>query len=230
MERMINMSESFKHSAKKKAVALTAAISVLLGGLFNSPADLTQDPSAVDKAFTPPTSVNFVLPDDDGGDDGDEIFPDETEDEEKKKSGGIRDSLRRLILRIPAGVRAVFLVPLWAIGWGLISGFGAMWSAFLSPLVGTAATWLAAAAVILAVIAAGVKALFPEIPLKKILSKKTVIGVCSSVLLLALADAVVPLFVPEYAAVRSWVRFAGLTVIFSGFSLPFFFRRKGLAA
>lgn len=230
MERMIYMAESFKHSAKKKAVALTAAISVLLGGLFNSPADLTQDPAAVDRAFTPPASVNFVMPDDGGGDDEDGILPDESEDEEKKKSGGLRDSLRRLILRIPAGVRAVFLVPLWAIGWGLISGFGAMWSAFLSPLLGSIATWLAAAAVILLVIAAGVKAMFPEIPLKKILSRKTVIGVCSSVLLLALADAVLPFFVPEYAAVRSWIRFAGLTVIFSGFSLPFFFRRKGLAS
>lgn len=230
MERMINMSDSFKHSAKKKAVALTAAISVLLGGLFNSPADLTQDPAAVDRAFTPPTSVNFVMQADDDGDDDGSILPDETEDEEKKKSGGIRDSMRRLILRIPAGVRAVVLVPLWAIGWGLISGFGALWSAFLSPLLGSIATWLIAAAVILGLIAAGVKAMFPEIPLKKILNKKTVIGVSASVLVLALADAVLPLVLPEYAAVRSWVRFAGLTVIFSGFSLPFFFRRKGPAA
>lgn len=223
------MAESFKHSAKKKAVALTAAISVLLGGLFNSPADLLQDPAAVDRAFTPPASVNLVLPDDDGGDDDEGLLQDETEDEEKKKSGGLRDSLRRLILKIPAGVRAVFLVPLWAVGWGLIAGFEAMWSAFLSPLLGSVATWLIAAAVILGGIAAGVKAMFPEIPLKKILNKKTVLGVCASVLLLALADAVLPLCVPEYAAVRAWVRFAGLTAVFSGFSLPFFFKRKGLA-
>lgn len=216
---------SVKKDIARKAVAVAASASVLIGGLFNSPADIMQDPSEIDRAFPPPAAVQMTIDSIDDDDDGSLPTGDEEETEDEEKKRGAKDSLRRFVLRIPAPVRAVVLVPMWCVGWVLITGLTALWNAVLSPVMSTVVGWLCVAAVIALIVLAAVKTVFPELPVKKILNKKTLIVIAAGVALTACADAVLPLFSEGYAKFRGIARFLASTAVLSCAAVPFFVKR-----
>lgn len=211
-----------KKKAAGIAVAFATGISLVIGGLFQSPADLAQDPT---KAISPP-AYELVLPDlpdntGNGGDDGeDDAVP------EEKKRGGLRSALRERILRLPWGVRAFAGVPVWAFGFILLTGLSALWSAVLSPVMGTIIGWICVAAVILAIIFCTVKAAFPNIPVRKILNRKTIPAVVFGVALISVADSVIPLISSDPERIRNIFRICSTGLLTVCVTVPKLIRCK----
>ena len=94
------MEKEKKAKIAASAVAAATGVSILVGGLFQSPADLARDDRA--KTISPPAYeyVMPVLPDDDGGDGGGDDGEEEVLSEEKRR-GGWKAALREQILRLP---------------------------------------------------------------------------------------------------------------------------------
>ncbi len=146
---------------KKRAAAvvtLAASAGIVVNGLFDTPGDLLQRESG-----TSQTAVTQV------------VGPDRADPEEAsgQTEGHV---LRRALLRLPLAVRALVGLPLWGLGWGLLTLLSVLWP-LCSPAVGAVLRWIAPAGVLLAVFAAAAKVLFPDLPLRRILSKRSVLGI-----------------------------------------------------
>ena len=212
------MEEESKKKIVKNAVAAAAVTGVLVGGLFSSPGDLLHEASAVDRTAPPPSAQVMLAPE--------EIEPDDSgeEPEEDTSSGGgsgggedeasggtgkssgngtggsgqIANGLHSGIVRLPAAVRAVLGVPLWCLGTLMLHLLSGMWRAVLSPILSVLVGWLLTAALILLAAVIVIRTLFPDLPLKKILNKRTVLAALIGAALISAADAVLPLFVDGY--------------------------------
>ena len=179
---------------KNKGAATAAATGVLIGGSFEAPADILNDH---DSALAPPPIVETLNAEIDlsDGDTGDEDAV--TEEEEERKKGGIRARIRDFVLRLPLAVRACVVVPLWGVGWVLISIASMLWAGVLSPVGAAIAKWIAIALMILAALAITVKTVFPKTPLKKIFNKWTLLWVLGGSTAFCIADVVLQHFYPD---------------------------------
>ena len=134
--------EKKKAGAAGAAAAVVAAASVAVAGAFSSPAAILDDedkPSAyVERAEAEESSP--------------ESSPDDTEDEEEKKKPGLKAAIRNKLLSLPLAVRTLLLVPMWAIGTGIIFLLGGLWSV-LSPALGKVLGAVALAALVYGIIA-----------------------------------------------------------------------------
>ena len=198
------MKNERENKAAKKAVALIAAAGMLIGNLFSSPAELLQKDEG---AIPPPPAaiVDYAVPDAGPDDDGDASAPDE-EGEEKLS---LRGRLRRRILRLPLFVRALIGVPLWGIGWGITSLLSLLWSALLSPVFAAVLKWIFAAALLLLAVMLTVKAVFPDIPLKKLLTKRSFLTVFIGMGVLAAADTALGIAIPDKEFISVIVKAVG---------------------
>ena len=187
--------DKMKNKGAATAAATVAAAGVLIGGSFDAPADILKDN---DSALAPPPIVETLNAEIDPGDGdaGDEEAVAEEEEEEKKK-GGVRQKTRDFVLRLPLAVRACVAVPLWCVGWVLISAASLLWAGVLSPVGAAIAKWVVIALMILAALAITVKTVFPKTPLKKILNKHTLLWVLGSSTAFCIADVVLQRFYPD---------------------------------
>lgn len=152
------MEKITKKRAAAAVVTLAASAGIVVNGLFDTPGDLLQKENDTSRA-----AVTQV------------VGPDRADPEEI--SGQAEGhALRRALLRLPLAVRALVGVPLWVLGWGLLTLLSALWP-LCSPVIGAVLRWLAPAGVLLAVFAAAAKILFPDLPLRRILSKRSVLGI-----------------------------------------------------
>ncbi|MDO5445402.1 MAG: hypothetical protein Q4F31_07270 [Eubacteriales bacterium] len=248
------MEDESKKKLVNTAVAAAAVTGVLVGGLFNSPADLAGESgsTAVDRT-APPPAIEMMAeePEEDTGSGGTGELPSEgsPEEEEKNSSGGggsgsgssgagegpeavsgsvaqTGNILRNAIMKLPKWVRSLVGVPLWCVGWLLISSASALWSAVLSPVLGAVSGWILTAALILITAAVAVKAAFPDLPLKKILNKRTLLGTLIGVTILALFNAVLPFFSESYERIATLVKILGSTAVLAVVLFPFFRKKK----
>ena len=183
-----------KRRATATAVAAVTSAGVMVGGAFPAPQELLRgDEGEV------PAPITEMLPADgltaDSADDVDEELEDEDE-ERRRSSPGSR--VRAWVLALPLAVRAGVGVPLWCIGWLVLTGLSALWTGLLSPALGTVLGWAATALVVLSAFALTAKAVFPDVPLKKIVNKRSFFGVLAGTAAMALANAVLPLFFDGY--------------------------------
>ncbi|MBQ5568314.1 MAG: hypothetical protein IIT41_03615 [Oscillospiraceae bacterium] len=194
--------EKKKAGAAGAAAAVVAAASVAVAGAFSSPAAILDDedkPSAyVERAEAEESSP--------------ESSPDDTEDEEEKKKPGLKATIRNKLLSLPLAVRALLLVPMWAIGTGIIFLLGGLWSV-LSPALGKVLGAVALAALVYGIIALGLKALFPNMPIKKLINRKTLPAVCIAGAVAAALDVILPLLFADYSNIRSVVQTVLMTVV-----------------
>ena len=146
------------------AVAFTAAVGVLFSSLFGTPNDLLADPSVTE----PPAIVMDISSDDEAEEEQ------ETQEENTEKPGFFA-RIRAYILRLPLFVRVAIGLPLWALGWLVTQAFAALWKLFLAPVAGHILTFLLTALVLLAVMTLLVKTVFPDLPLKEILSRPNIL-------------------------------------------------------
>ena len=94
--------------------------------------------------------------------------------------------------------RAAAAFPLWCLGWAILQLAGLAWP-FLSPVAAVVGKWVLTALLLLGILAVSAKLACPEIPLKRILSRR-----CFGTILLLLglfgaADAALPLVWDGYA-------------------------------
>lgn len=219
--------EKNKKRFVRAGIAFAATAGVLIGGLFHSPADVVSDPMNALDRMAPPPAVELVVPDaeedpfpdlDGDGGSGDPV------NEEKKRS--LRDKFRKAFLRLPKGVRASVGIPLWAIGWVIITAVTALWSAVFSPVLSSIGGWLLTGAFILLCTLCAVKAAHPELPIKKILNRKTISGVFIAILLCAGADAALPFLWTGYEKISTILRCSAATAILCVTVLPKVIRRE----
>ena len=206
------MKEKEKEKEKKKSwkkktavgmVAAAASASVLVGGAFDSPADLLNTDNNDNNAPAPVVhTLTAQTPDITGiGDTGNS----EDGDEQRQRLPAVR----RFIQSLPVGVRAVVGVPLWCIGWGITEALSLLWQAALTPVGGKILSWLLAAAVCVLVYALTAKALFPHAPWKKILRPRNLLIVIGGMIVLGVADTLLGVFWSEYPPISRLLRLVG---------------------
>lgn len=216
--KSLHIDEDTKKKIKKKVVGSATAtglgLSVLLAGLFHSPEELTKRNTETIRQQETPIVMMLDMDqnDNDTGEDGDE-----TPDEEKKS---IFSRIKKKILQLPAGVRALVGVPLWAIGWVIIHFLSIAWSSVLSPVFGTILKWVLIALAILAVFAVAMKCAFPKIPLKKILRPRNILFILGGTAVLGIADQVIPLFWADYSMYRFFIILAGGLILLLAVGIP----------
>ncbi len=183
------MSEDKKSDMGKKAVTTTLAVFTAAGlavsNAVDSPTELLEDGSGVGPGTSPVATTHVIAPAPDlDGDDGDE------DADEMKKRPRARAKLRETILALPLGVRMVVILPLWLLGSGVtwLGGFllSGLWSV-AAPVAALAAGFTAAA-----------KAIFPDLPLKKILNRKTIPWLMQGALFLVILDGVLSVAWEDY--------------------------------
>ncbi len=186
--------DKMKNKGAATAAATIAAAGVLIGGSFEAPADILKDN---DSALAPPPIVETLNAEIDpgDGDSGDEDAA--ADEEEEKKKGGVRARTREFVLRLPLAVRACAAVPLWCVGWLLISAFSVMWTALLSPVGAAIAKWVVIALMLLAALAITVKTVFPKTPLKMIFNRRSLLWLLGGSTVFCAADLVLQRFYPE---------------------------------
>ncbi len=210
--------------AAATAVAAVTSASVVMGGMFASPDDLLNGNDDDGGSIT----VTDTYTPDNGAAGGDDIDDDadagDSEDESRRR--GLRSRARQWVWRLPYGVRAVVGVPLWALGWLIITGCTALWNGVLSPAFGTVLGWVATAAVLLLAFALTGKAMFPDLPLKKIVNKRNFLALLIGTTALAVADSVVPLVWDGYARIANVVRAVGSAGLLGGVTAAFARRER----
>lgn len=220
-----NIPEDVKNAKKRaaqSAVAVAASAGVLISGMFNSAVNAVEEPLSPDK-ITPPPAIELVLPDgeddDDGlpdtGSDGEE---DAVEDEEKKKRR--RAALRAAVSKMPLMLRIVYIIPLWAAGLGIAAGIRALLGAFLPSLAALLLGWVVTAGAVLLLAAGALKLLFPDVPVKKLVNRRTITGALAGVALLAGLDFALPIFWSGYEKIKSLFCLAGAAAVLLAAVLP----------
>ena len=207
------MDKSQKKKAAVSAVAAVTAASVLVGGAYGSPAELLDDaPDALVQSLD--MDMDSQTDAGDGADEGDE-------DENRGRQAS---AVRRLVQAMPLPLRALVALPLWIIGSGLIDLGTLLWGAVLSPAFAHVLSWAAVAVMVLLVFLLAAKTIAPDLPLKKILNKKSVLGILALCLVFGLIDAVLPLLWDGYEQISRMIR-AGFSCICTVTPIAFFMRR-----
>ena len=202
------------------AVATVTAAGVLVGGAYSSPEELMNDGPApvVD------TLINSDAPADDGGL-GPSDFEEEmagAEDEEKR---GVHAAVRKRMRKAPMRVRAMVGVPLWILGTIAIMALSTLWTGVLSPAAMLLLSWVGIALLAVLIYTLAVKAVFPDMPLKKILNKRSIVGIGILCLIFGVLDAALPLFWEDYAALSKILKLVG-SMACAGVPVAWFMRYR----
>ena len=195
------------------AVAFTAAVGVFISSLFGSPNDLLIDPSAGKPAIVMDIST------------GDENEEEQESNEENEVKPGFFARIRMAIYKLPLFVRVAIGLPLWALGWLVTQAFSALWKLFLAPAAERILTFLIMAAVLLAVMTVLQKLIFPDLPLREILSKPNILIVLIGILAFCILNFVLDRADTGFSDHEGLIRFLeGLTILLA-VTLRMFFRR-----
>ncbi len=198
-----------KKTATASALALLTAASVVTGSLFNSPAALLPDDGGA--------GIIYNVSSDGGADD--DAGAQEGENGESRRRSGACAVLRERILRLPLLVRLLVILPLWALGSAILAAAGALWTVF-SPVVGRTAFFALVLALLLGAAAMAAKAVFPDLPLKKLLSRRGLAALVLGAAGLSAADAVLGAAWADYARAKEIVVPILFFLALCGVSLP----------
>ena len=212
---MARKSKKTSMSASSAVAAVTAA-GVLVGGAFASPDEiLDEGPGPLVQSLN--TDAQPV--DDGGGSSG------ENEGEAGEEKRSLRGGVRSLARSAPTWVRAAVFVPLWALGTVVTGLVTALWSSVLSPVAATVLGWLAIALLAVVVFALAAKTVFPDLPLKKILNKRSILTIVLLCFLFGVVDCVLPFFWEDYENLSRLLKLVG-SLICTGVPVGFFVRRR----
>ena len=102
---------------------------------------------------------------------------------------------------LPLIVRGGVVLPLYGIGVLVTHVLGTFFSGVMAPVLASILKWVVLAAVIFGAVAIVLKLLFPDIPMKKLLSPKLFLFILLGVALIQILDKVLPLVFNNY---ESW--------------------------
>ena len=194
---------------KKKQAAATAAITVaadagmVTGEVFESPADLL--PEVVEE---------FQQVEDSSA----------TQERQKRPM----DKFRDWVLGLPAAVRMLVAVPLWCLGWVLMSALSVFWMG-AAPVLAQLLNWFCLAVVLLAVFALSVKAAFPDAAFRRILRPGMVAILLIVSAVLCAADLALPTIWENYNVISRTVWRVGAACLLA-FACSWELRRRGRRA
>ena len=210
-----------KTTAKKTAVtatiALLTAASVVTGSLFETPAALLPDDGAPSIVYNMNTGL-------DGADD-DDAGMQEDESEETRRRGGIRAVLRQRILQLPLVVRLLVVLPLWALGSVILAAAGAVWP-LLSPVLGKIAGFALMLSLLVGAFVLAAKAVFPDLPVKKLLNRRSLVALLLGAAALSVVDAVLGAAWADYEQTKNIVLSVGFFITLSCAAMPFALREQ----
>ena len=151
---------------KKKAAAAAAvatifsASSTAVEANFDDPADLLQSTNVEPK-------VQHIDMDDV------QENPDADQDSEKQKGKAETNAFREFILCLPLAVRYLFVLPMWFLGNAIVYGASILFAG-ASPILQWILSFAVLALIIAGAFAVTAKAIFPDLPLKKIFNRHTI--------------------------------------------------------
>jgi len=211
-----NRGGKLKKSAAVSAVALLTAASVTAGSLFSTPAALLTDDGA---------STAYTVSVDPDGLDDDDAGAEQDENGQTKKRGGVRAILRERILRLPLLVRLLVVLPLWGVGSVLIAAASSAWP-LIAPVLGKLAGWALLLALLALAFLAAVKTAFPDLPLKKLCSRRNLAALLLGASALGAADAVCAAAVEDYGQIRNVALSVGFLAALLCVTLSFALREQ----
>ncbi len=204
---------SAKKAVVKSGSAVLVALSLLTSMAFNAPADIMEEQPDTHLSNPPivldiDEYVNADVEDDDDA------------DEQKASKLGVMARFRQAVLSLPSPVRLLIVTPLWLIGTGLMTLITFLWNTiFASPLGAFIASFAVGFAVLIGLFAVTAKVLFPDVPIRDILTKRNILILAIGAVLLSGLDAAMPLFWNKYPAVSFLVKLAFGACIISVLSL-----------
>ena len=201
MEKKPVKGKTVKGKLITAVTALSLFTGITAGSVFDSPSEITLSD------VKEPTPVVEVV--DLGKRDASmEIeAPDEALIEEEKKT--LKQRIKERIQAMPAAVRTVVVLPLYYVGTVVTKLAGAAFSTVMAPVLAALLKWVVLALVIFAGVAVALKAIFPDIPLKKLLRPRNFLYVLLSVIVIALIDKAMPLIFSDY---RKWADTVAFTL------------------
>ena len=218
----------FENRKKKKkkngtltttAVAAMTAAGVMVGGAMSSPEDTMSDSSDVivqTIAVTPQVQVDA------GGSDG---GAEEAVVVEEEKKRGRFASVQKAMRAAPFEMRARLAIPLWIAGSLMAAFLSSLWMGVLPPLAAAALSWALTALMAVLIFVLAVKTVFPDMPLKKILNRKTFLGIGILCLVCGILDAALPFFWDDYTMVSRLLKVLGSAAC-TGVPIVYFLRRR----
>ena len=209
------------------AVALVTSASVLVGGIFHSPALLPDDQElAPQVAWTESDDDDLDGSGDDGDSGGEESVEIAQTVEETEAPPEVWDDHRRKWQRLPVALRWLAIPLCAALCLLLFSGSTALFGTVLGTIAAKALGWVLLLAALVLGFAAAVKSVFPDLPLKKILNKRSLTGVLLGGAALAALDLLLPLFWTEYTRVEALLRALGILGVIGTATGSFAVREK----
>ena len=184
--------------AAATAAGVLAALSLALGGIVDSPDELT--------ACAPQAAHVVVAA---AEDDGRAAAP-VAEPAQKER---LRDKLRRLFLARPSVVRGAVLLPFWALGKALLALFSLLFAA-LSPVLQILLGVLLNALLLFGLFLLVLKLLFPNLRLRGLLTKRNILLLAAGSLVLSAADTILKIFWEDYRPISIAIKLGiGLLVL-----------------
>lgn len=177
-------------------------ISLLTGLAFSNPADITEDQSAANYRPAPIVMdvddfVNAPVDDDDESD----------ADEQKGAKMGVFARFRQAVSTMPQSLRILIVLPLWAGGTVILTAISFLWNViFASPLAAFIASLFFGFAILTGLFTVTAKALFPDVPIRKLLSKRNLLILGVLALVLSGLDAVAPMYWHQYPLAAALVK------------------------
>lgn len=202
------------------AVAAMTAAGVMVGGAMASPDDAMNDgPDAIVQTISIVPQVQIAA---DGGDGGAE---EAVVVEEEKKKRGKASAVRNALAEAPFSQRVKLAVPLWIAGTIMAALLSSLWMSVLPPLAAAVLSWVLTALMAVLIFTLAVKTLFPDMPLKKILNKRSFLGIGILCLVFGILDAALPFFWDDYINLSRLLKVLG-SFVCTGVPITYFLRRR----
>lgn len=195
-----NPGEELKGKAVKATTTAILIASLLTGLSFSGPAEINEDQASSQLRPAP-----IVMDIDDYMNTS--VDDDDDADEQKNAKPGFIARFKQAVLSMPSSIRLLIITPLWALGTAMMTVVSFLWNIiFSSPLGAFIASFAVGFAVLFGLFAVTAKMLFPDVPLRKILSKRNVLVLGIAALLLAVIDWLAPMYWHQYPAVAAAVK------------------------
>lgn len=182
-EKEIREKEKKAKAKKAAAVAIAAAIAAGGAAAAEAPVDYNdiQQPTAIVRTIDDAQAA---------------VSPDDDSKKVQQKEGRITLS-------------KILLAPLYAAGAALMKLFDMFVAGVIMPIAAVALKWVIMAAVIIGTLAICLKIAFPDVPLKKMLTKKGIIFILISTAVVSAACELIPVFAPQTAPWIFLLKIAG---------------------
>lgn len=192
--------QAIKGKVAKGAAAAILVASLLTGLAFTGPAEINEDQTNAKLRQAP-----IVMEIDDYMNTS--VEDDDDADEQKSAKPGLIARFRQVVLSLPSPVRLLIITPLWALGTAAMTVVSFLWNViFSSPLGAFIASVAVGFAVLFGLFAVTAKMLFPNVPLKKILSRNNILILGIAAVLLAVIDWLAPMYWHQYPIVAAAVK------------------------